>query len=83
MVVRESMAADLIDKLVADIAAVTERLMKSDPVDLSALQTGPTNLERRRVRKREHPHKVSKRPGGKIEKTAGHLMRSGIHRSVC
>ncbi|EZF34815.1 glutamate decarboxylase [Trichophyton interdigitale MR816] len=83
VVVRESMAADLIDKLVADIAAVTERLMKSDPVDLSALQTGPTNLERRRVRNREHPHKVSKRPGGKKEKTAGHPMRSGIHRSVC
>ncbi|EFE31391.1 uncharacterized protein ARB_01787 [Trichophyton benhamiae CBS 112371] len=83
VVVRESMAADLIDKLVADIAAVTERLMKSDPVDLSALQTGPTNLERRRVRNREHPHKVTKRPSGKKEKTAGHPMRSGIHRSVC
>ncbi|KAM5456007.1 glutamate decarboxylase gad1 [Microsporum canis] len=83
VVVRESMAADLIDKLVADIIAITERLMKSDPVDLSALQTGPTSLERRRVKKKNHPHKVSKRSNGKNGKSAGHPMKSGIHRSVC
>ncbi|KAK2879987.1 hypothetical protein FQN49_000680 [Arthroderma sp. PD_2] len=83
VVVRESMAADLIDKLVADIAAVTERLMNSDPVDLSALQTGPTSLERRRAKSKHHPHKVTKRSSGAKAKSSSHPMKNGIHRSVC
>jgi glutamate decarboxylase len=77
-VVRESMAADLIDRLVADIVAVTEKLMVTEPVDLAALQTPPTGIERRLARagyQREQAKKVagpSKKPASK-----------GIHGQVC
>lgn len=80
MVVRESMAADLIDRLIGDIVAVTERLMESEPVDLAALQTGPTSLERRRAQPRYK--KTQGKKVGKPEK-ARHQMSEGIHRSVC
>lgn len=46
MVIRESMAADLLDRLISDIVAVTERLMVTEPADLSAFQTGHTSIER-------------------------------------
>ena len=60
VVVRESMAADLIDRLIGDIVAVTEKLMESEPVDLGALHTGPTSVERRRAQPR---YNKRKRPG--------------------
>lgn len=48
VVVRESMAADLLDQLISDIVAVTERLMVTEVGDLTAFQTGPTSIERHR-----------------------------------
>ncbi|EEA22720.1 glutamate decarboxylase, putative [Talaromyces marneffei ATCC 18224] len=56
VVVRESMSADLLECLIADIVAVTERLVQSDPVDLSTLQTQAhrTRVERRRNRSGKH-----------------------------
>ncbi|KAL1960484.1 hypothetical protein VTO42DRAFT_7783 [Malbranchea cinnamomea] len=80
IVVRESMAADLIDRLIIDIVAVTERLIASEPVDLAALQTGPTNLERRRAQPRyrsTHGKRVSE------PTKEAHPMSKGVHRSVC
>ncbi|KAK2732346.1 hypothetical protein FQN55_004250 [Onygenales sp. PD_40] len=50
IVVRESMSADLIDRLVADTVAIIEKLMATEAVDLAGLQTGPTSLARRRMR---------------------------------
>lgn len=77
MVIRESMCADLVDRLITDIVAVTERLVDSDPVDLSTLQTGPTSIEQTRG----HP-KRGEEEGGK-PKFGERLMTGGIHRSVC
>lgn len=74
------MAADLIDRLIVDIVAVTEQLIASEPVELAALQTGPTNLERRHAQpkyRESHGKKV-----GKPTKKP-HPMSKGIHRSVC
>ncbi|QSS50884.1 glutamate decarboxylase [Histoplasma capsulatum var. duboisii H88] len=79
IVVRESMSADLIDRLVADIVAVTERLMTSEPVDVAALQTGPTSIARRRMLSR-HSH-VGKEKGSKGGNKTHHSK--GIHRGVC
>ncbi|KAJ9245236.1 putative glutamate decarboxylase [Paecilomyces variotii] len=75
IVVRESMSADLVDRLISDIVAVTERLMESDAVDLAQLQTGPTSLERSgdgKKRQKSHERKPGKHP-----------MAKGIHKSVC
>lgn len=79
IVVRESMSADLIDRLVADIVAVTERLMASEPVDVAALQTGPTSIARQRMLSR-HSH-VGKEKGSKGGNKTHHWK--GIHRGVC
>ncbi|PGH04200.1 glutamate decarboxylase [Helicocarpus griseus UAMH5409] len=78
VVVRESMSADLIDRLVADTVAVTERLMAAEPVNMAALQTGPTSLARRRMlSKEEHPKKQKAH-----EETKKHQPK-GIHQHVC
>lgn len=69
------MSADLIERLISDIVAVTERLMASDPVDLGQLQTGPTSLER--------SHGGEKRQEGHGWKLRIHPMAKGIHKSVC
>lgn len=82
VVVRESMPAGIIDKLIADIVAITERLMESEPVDLAALQTGPSGLERRGIGKEKRPHRrrVTK---PKKEARPSQPMSKGIHRAVC
>lgn len=80
MVIRESMHADLVDRLITDIVAVTERLMDSDPVDLSALQTGPTSIEQMRGRAK---HAEDQKHEGQKSKFPKRLMTGGIHRGVC
>ena len=78
VVVRESMSADLIDRLVADIVAVTEKLMTTEPFDLAALHIGPTGIERKRAkpgRQREQAKTVAERAEKPVAK--------GIHRQVC
>ena len=74
VVVRESMSLDLLDRLVTDIIAITEQLMQSDPLDLSAFQPGATTIEKQHQSKGvDHANKhKAQRP-----------MSKGVHRSVC
>ncbi|KAI9755328.1 MAG: hypothetical protein M4579_004330 [Chaenotheca gracillima] len=75
VVVRWSMSMDLVDKLIADIIAVTQTLMETDVNDLSAFQPTPQNsiekLHSSKGHTPNHKHKAS-RP-----------MSDGVHRSVC
>lgn len=73
VVVRESMSLDLLDRLITDIITVTEQLMKSDPMDLSALQ-GSNSIEKQHQSKGvDHANKhKAQRP-----------MSKGVHRTVC
>lgn len=74
VVVRESMSLDLLDRLITDIIAVTETLMKSDPMDLAAFQPGATTIEKAHQSKgvdNQNKHKAQ-RP-----------MHKGVHRTVC
>ncbi|OJD15061.1 glutamate decarboxylase [Emergomyces pasteurianus Ep9510] len=79
IVVRESMSADLIDRLIADIVAITERLMVAEPVDVAALQTGPTSVARRRMLSRQGHSAKEKAPKRGVRKH----NHKGIHRGVC
>lgn len=74
VVVRESMSLDLLDRLITDIIAVTEQLMNSDPMDLSAFQSGATSIEKQHQSKGfDHANKhKAQRP-----------MSKGVHRTVC
>ena len=74
VVVRESMSLDLLDRLISDIIAVTEQLMTSDPIDLSAFQPGATSVEKQHQSKGvDHANKhKAQRP-----------MSKGVHRTVC
>lgn len=74
VVVRESMSLDLLDRLITDIIAVTEQLMNSDPMDLSAFQPGATTIEKQHQSKGfDHANKhKAQRP-----------MSKGVHRTVC
>ncbi|KAB2099867.1 Glutamate decarboxylase [Alternaria gaisen] len=75
VVVRESLSLDMIDRLVTDICGVTEMLMKTDAVDLSAFQPGASpSIEKQHANKglqREHKHKAQ-RPSS-----------DGVYRTVC
>ncbi len=74
MVVRESMSLDLLDRLIADICAVTETLMISDEIDLQTWQPFSSSVEKTYAslgHGAKDRHKV-KRP-----------MSEGVHRSVC
>jgi glutamate decarboxylase len=69
------MSLDLLDRLIADICAVTETLMDSDPIDLSAWQPFSKSVEKQ---------KSSKSQASNKEKSNGkHPMHSGVHRTVC
>ncbi|EED15352.1 glutamate decarboxylase, putative [Talaromyces stipitatus ATCC 10500] len=80
VVVRESMTADLLERLIADIVAVTEKLVDSDPVDLSRLQTHPdrTRLERKRHHFKELGQQTIDRPHSGMAR-----MGEGVHKTVC
>lgn len=74
------MSADLLERLIADIIAVTERLVDSDPVDLSTLQT---HAHRSRIeRRRDHAEKLGQQahdqPRHQMAK-----MGEGVHKTVC
>jgi len=76
IVVRESMSLDLLDRLITDIISVTQSLMESDALDLSALQTSATSIEKthgsRGVDAKHRSKHGSQRP-----------MSKGVHRAVC
>ncbi|KAK8216355.1 pyridoxal phosphate-dependent transferase [Phyllosticta capitalensis] len=74
VVVRESMSLDLLDRLVTDICAVTETVMSSDTMDLSAWQPGRSSIE-----KKHGNHGLE---AGEKHK-ARRPMHHGVHRSVC
>jgi glutamate decarboxylase len=65
----------MIDRLVTDICAVTEMLMKTDAVDLAAFQPGgAASVEKTHANqglKKEHKHK------------AKHPTSDGVYRTVC
>lgn len=69
------MSLDLLDQLISDIISVTEGLMQSDPIDLSAFQMGATTFEK------QH------QSGGSDAKNKKHEqkrpMSKGVHRTVC
>lgn len=74
VVVRESMSLDLLDRLITDIISVTEQLMNSDPIDLSAFQPGATSIEKQHQSKGvDHANKHK----------AHRPMSKGVHRTVC
>jgi glutamate decarboxylase len=73
------MSADLLERLIADIVAVTDSLVDSDPVDLSRLQTHPhqTRIERRHQRSTEHGKRAHQLPSGLSK------LGEGVHKTVC
>lgn len=68
------MSLDLLDRLITDIISITEQLMNSDPMDLSAFQPGSTSVEKQHLSKGlDHANKhKAERP-----------MSKGVHRTVC
>jgi len=75
VVVRESMSLDLLDRLIADICAVTETLMSSDEIDLAAWQPFSKSVEK----EYSSPGTDSKNRHTKQRRP----LTEGIHRSVC
>ncbi|KAL6705500.1 glutamate decarboxylase gad1 [Coniothyrium glycines] len=75
VVVRESLSLDMIDRLVTDIIAVTETLIKTDAADLAGFQpSAAPSVEKIHAslgHKKEHKHKA-KNPTEK-----------GVYRAVC
>jgi glutamate decarboxylase len=67
------MSMDLLDRLIADICAVTEALMDSDQIDLAAWQPFSKSVEK------EHSGKAK----GKKSADSKHPMKKGIHKGVC
>ncbi|KZF20893.1 glutamate decarboxylase [Xylona heveae TC161] len=74
VVVRESMALDLVERLIRDICDVTETLMTTDPVDLAAYQPSSSSIEKQ-LASRGLRHKN--------RHEAKHPPHEGIHRGVC
>ena len=74
------MSADLLERLIADIVAVTERLVDSDPVDLSRLQTEAhrSRVERRRDHTGKHGQQAHDQPPRWMAR-----MGEGVHKTVC
>jgi glutamate decarboxylase len=68
------MSMDLLDRLIADICAVTELTMESDTIDLAAWQPFSKSVEK------EHG---SLGHDEKNKHRAKHPMNKGVHRSVC
>jgi glutamate decarboxylase len=77
IVVRESMSFDLLDRLIADICAVTSRLMESSPGDLGFLQCEHDTTVEKQLSSKGKPAEKGLGKGG--EKP----MSDGIHRSIC
>ncbi|KAK6338938.1 hypothetical protein TWF696_009739 [Orbilia brochopaga] len=72
VVVRESMSADLLYRLIADICEVTENLMRSDQIDLEAFGGSSKGSAEAQHSRMTGDRKDSKNP-----------MGNGVHRSVC
>lgn len=68
------MSMDLLDRLIADILTVTQQLMDTDEVDLSAFQPGASTIEKQHM---------STGVDHKNKHNAQRPMEEGVHRSVC
>jgi glutamate decarboxylase len=68
------MSLDLLDRLISDIIAVTQTVMDSDPVDLSAFRAAATSIEK------QHS---SIGVGAESRRHAKRPMSEGVHRTVC
>ena len=73
VVVRESLSLDMIDRLVTDIVAITETLIKTDAIDIAAWQPSSS------VEKTHGSHGLT----SKHKHKAKQPMSEGVHRSVC
>lgn len=89
VVVRETMTFDLLEKLLGDIASVTETLVENDQIDLSTLNRHQSTARRAVTKEAEEKQKKEaqglvdgKGPGKFVEKEV-RRMEDGIHRSVC
>lgn len=77
VVVRQSMSIDLLDRLVADIIAVTESLMEANTTaDLAAWQPFSSSVEKTHA---SAGVSAKERHAGKHNRG----MEEGIHRAVC
>ncbi|KAI9674586.1 MAG: hypothetical protein M1829_003668 [Trizodia sp. TS-e1964] len=76
VVVRESMSLDLLDKLLADLFAVTQTLMECDEVDLQAFASSASSIAKSIDNRHQGP---AKREGRKQKAP----MTEGVHRTVC
>lgn len=73
MVVRESMAMDLLDRLISDLISVTQTLMESDLRTLQPAATATEKVHQSRGVDAKHRHRhESHRP-----------LAAGVHRTVC
>lgn len=78
IVVRESMSFDLLDRLIADICAVTSRLIESEPGGLGLVQGHhDTSAEKQLSSKGQPAAEEGLGKGGERP------LSEGIHRSVC
>lgn len=68
------MSLDLLDRLIADICAVTQTLMTTDAVDLAAFQPGSSSVEKQHS---SLGHVAKDRHKG------SRPMSKGVHRAVC
>ena len=79
VVVRESMSFDLLDRLIADICAVTSTLIESNLSDLSFIQGGSnTTTEKQFSMKGKETTEILGQGHGEERP-----MIEGVHRSVC
>jgi glutamate decarboxylase len=75
VVVRESMSLDLLDRLIADICAVTEQLMETEETDYMEYQ----HVQSKSVEKAHSSLGHDARNRHKAQRP----MKEGVHRSVC
>ena len=79
VVVRESMSLDLLDRLISDVISVTEGLMNSDPVDMTAFEHKATHIEKSHMSLGTDGLASS----GHHKQKANRPMQDGVHRTVC
>lgn len=78
VVVRESMSFDLLDRLIADICAMTQNLIDNDTNDLSILSKGKdTSAEK------QHSSTGAHADGNVQGRGGSRPMSKGVHRTVC
>jgi glutamate decarboxylase len=85
VVVRESMSLDLLDRLIADICAVTQTLMECEPAQVAFWQSGGRGKGHRHANTSAERQLASKgaRHGEDHGESGERPMSTGVHISVC